>query len=256
MPYKEPEYKDPKSINQPLFPDVGLQLHCPNCSHDIPSSDININRSIAKCASCDTVFSFEKELKSPMRKRPEIFMPEEIEMFSVANELGIWYKWRKVKSLSYFLVFFTIVWNIIVFPMALAAIASGEWIALLGMSIHLLVGAGLLFYTFLQLINSTYITVDEYELAIEHRPIHLPFYYKNQYVNVRDIDQLYTKKYTATKSKSGYKTHAYAVVVKLIGGKEIELLKEIKQKEKALFIEQEVELFLGIKDRHVDGETG
>lgn len=251
--YKEPKHDQPQHQNQPIFPKLGIQLNCPKCNYEIISDDINIDKAIAKCKKCNNVFTFEKSVTNPMRRRKEVFLPEEIEIDAYQDEMTIFYKWRKAKGLSPFFVFFGVVWNAMMIPLAIAAIASGSLTFLLGISLHLMVGVGFLIYILTRLMNSTYITVDDYELSIEHRPFTIPFIVKNQYFDVRNIEQLYSKKYVSHQT-NGVNVYAYAVHAQLKGGEELKIIGGFKQKNKALFIEQEIELFLGVKDKKVDGE--
>ena len=39
-----------------------MQLHCPYCGHAIPAADVNLDRMVAKCASCSAVFGFEDQV--------------------------------------------------------------------------------------------------------------------------------------------------------------------------------------------------
>ena len=48
--------------------------------------------------------------------------------------------------------------------------------------------------------------------------------------------------------------YAYGVYAQLKNGKDFKIIGGFKQKNKALFIEQEIEIFLGLKDQPVDGE--
>lgn len=253
MEYKEPEYDQPQHKNRPLFPKVGFQLNCPKCNHDIIAEHINIDKTLAKCSNCNNVFTFEENIKSPMRRRSEVFLPENIEIEEYADEMTIFYHWRKAKKISSFLVFFGLLWNGILIPLAASAIATGSVEMLIGISFHLLVGVGFLIYILSRFLNTTYITVDDYELAIEHRPITIPFLNKNQYYDVRDFEQLYSKKYISHQV-NGQNIYAYAVQAILKDGNDIRIIDGLKSKNKALFIEQEIELFLGIKDENVSGE--
>lgn len=254
MEYKEPKYDQPQHQNKPLFPKLGIQLNCPKCSHEIIADDINIDKAIAKCKNCNNVFTFEDEVNSPMRSRKEIFLPEEIEIDAYQDELTLFYKWRKAKGISPFFIFFGLVWNGMMIPFVIAAIVSGSLMMLLGISLHLMVGIGFLIYIITRLLNTTYITVDDYELSIEHRPFKIPFIAQNQYYDVRNIKQLYSKKYVSHQT-NGVNVYAYAVHAQMIGGKEVKIIGGFKQKNKALFIEQEIELFLGVKDEKVAGEV-
>jgi hypothetical protein len=253
MEYKEPKYGQPQHQNKPLFPKLGIQLNCPKCSHEIIADDLNIDKAIAKCKNCNNVFTFEESVTSPMRRRKEVFLPEEIEIDAYQDELTLFYKWRKAKGISPFLIFFGVIWNAMIIPFVIGAIMSGSLAFLLGISLHLMVGVSFIIYILTRLMNTTYITVDDYELSIEHRPFTIPFIAKNQYYNVQDIEQLYSKKYVSHQT-NGVNIYAYAVHAQIVGGEDIKIIGGFKQKNKALFIEQEIELFLGVKDKKVAGE--
>jgi len=255
MAYRDPKYKTPKEKLKHVFPKTkGMQIHCSNCDHEIEHADINIDKAIAKCSNCNNVFSFEEEVRD-VRQRPEIFMPEGIEMMEFMSELDIRYKWRHAKPMNGFLMAFTIIWNVMLLPFILMAIASGQWVVLLGISAHLAVGVGLIMHMITTFFNSTYLIVDEHEIIVEHAPIRLPFFVKDQYINVESVEQLYVKKYTSSKT-NGRPNYAYAVHVKKNTGDDIRLLKGFTSKDKALYIEQEIERYLGILDRRVEEESG
>lgn len=253
---KVTEYKDRDfpAIFRDL-PKLGSQLKCPNCEHDIFSDDINIDKAIAKCSNCHTVFPFDEEVKDKQwtRRRPEIFQPEGIEMFRLRNELNLDFNWRNTKSNNWFLVLFTIMWNAMLIPFAVGAILSGQFAVLLFMSIHLMVGAGLAANLLSNLINKTTITVDAYNLSIEHRPIRNPFK-PNQEIPVSQISQLYVKR-KSNGSVNGVPIYGHAVVVLLKNGRKINLIEGVKNSDKALYIEQEIEYFLNIEDRPISGEV-
>ncbi|MEM1123737.1 MAG: hypothetical protein AAGJ18_25085 [Bacteroidota bacterium] len=238
------------------LPTLGSQLECPNCASEIFSDDINIDKAIAKCHNCHHVFPFEKKLKKRSRggKRAEIFQPEGIEMFRLRSELNIDYKWRNTQSSNYFLLFFTLVWNAMILPSAFAAVMSGELVSLLFMSVHIGVGVWLLLSQFSRFINSTYITVDEYYLTIDHRPISSPWF-KNKKIPVDAIEQVFVKK-ERKGSTNGTPNFGYSIIaVDKRGRREIPLIEGMSKPDKALFIEQEIEYFLGIEDRNVKGEV-
>ena len=251
------EYKDrdfPDLFRE--MPTLGAQLECPNCDSEIFSDDINIDKAIAKCHNCHTVFPFEEKVKDKRkaRRRAEIFQPEGIEMFRLRSELNIDYKWRNTQSSNYFMLFFTLVWNAMILPSAFSAVMSGQIGALLAMSIHIGVGVWLLLSQMSKFINSTYITVDEHFLTIENRPISSPWF-KNQQIPVGDIEQLYVRK-KRLGSNNGVGIYGYAVImVDKKRRREIPLITGMKNQDKALFIEQEIEYFLDIEDKKVRGEV-
>ncbi len=250
--YEDKEFPD-------LFremPTLGSQLSCPNCESEIFSDDINIDKAIAKCSNCHTVFPFEEEVKKKSRggRRKEVFQPEGIEMFRLRSELNIDYKWRNTQSTNYFMLFFTMVWNAMILPSAFAAVMSGDLISLLFMSIHIGVGVWLLLGQLSKFINSTFITVDEHYLIIENRPISNPWF-KNKQIPVKNIEQVFVKKKN-TGSVNGNPTYGYSVVaIEKRTKREIPLIEGMSKSDKALFIEQEIEYFLGIEDRPIRGEV-
>ena len=254
MPQDEFDYKPYRSINRTILPKLGMQIDCPKCAEQVESNNINIDKGVAKCKNCNTVFSYEDDSHLSYRRRPEIFLPEEFEVLPLRSELSINYKWRKTRSLNSAMVFFAVFWNAMLLPFVLAAFTSGSLVMLLGISIHLLVGLGMLGNIVLTLINSTYITVDDYELSIEHRPFNLPFFIKNQSIKVENIKQVYVQKYS-TGQVNGVHQYAYKILAQLKGGNEVNVLKGFKHKNKALYVEQEIEIFLNIEDRAIRGEV-
>jgi predicted Zn finger-like uncharacterized protein len=230
---------------------VFAHLQCPSCDADIRSDDINIDRALAKCSSCHAVFSIEEGLPVSARRKPEVLLPNEMEVLKLRSELEILVKWRKTSSIG-FLMFFTIFWNAILLPFAIGAIMSGEFGLLLGLSAHLTVGICLAYFVLTSLINTSYITVNEYRLHIEHKPLPLPFY-PDRDIPIQDIDQVFIEKYVASKT-NGRPNYAYAVVVELKDRKRVKVIKGLHHPNQALYIEQEIEAFLEIPDRAVDDE--
>ena len=228
-----------------------IQLQCPNCASQIKSEDINLPQLLAKCWSCHTVFSFEGSVASAERNRPQIVtMPPGIEAFSLLSELSIQISWRK--SASGFLIFFTIFWNAVLIPFIAIAIATGEWVILLFISLHLFVGISLLYWMIAVLLNTTYITVNQREITIEHKPIAVPFY-PNRLMPVEEVEQLFTEKYVNGRT-NGQPNFAFSLKAIKKNHEHIPLVKGLKSYEQALYVEQQVERFLNIKDRAVAEE--
>jgi len=228
-----------------------MQLECPNCQTSILSEDINLEKLVAKCSNCHAVFAFEEKLTTERTlHRPEVFLPKGMEILKLRSELEIQVSWRSILQTG--LVFFTIFWNIIVLPFAIFAIISGELIMLLGLSLHLAVGIGLLYYIITAVFNTTFITADSRHLHIEHRPLKVPFYPDQDYL-VMDIEQIYVDKYVRSRT-NGRPDYAFSVQAILKDKRHVRLVKGLQFPDQALYIEQEVEHFLGIKDRPVEEE--
>jgi hypothetical protein len=204
---------------------------------------------MAKCGACHHVFNFSESPKEVYSK-PEVLMPPGVEMLALLSEISIEYRWRR--NVNSFLVFFTIMWNIIVLPMALVMVLSGEVIGLLVMSAHLIVGISLIYYILTMFINKTYITVDRRELRVEHRPLKFPFY-PNRVISVHDLKQIYFERYVASRTNNR-PDYAFQVIAILHNEERINLLKGLKTQRQGRFIEQEIERFLNIEDQEVAEE--
>ena len=225
-------------------------LQCPNCGRSIAAKDVNIAKALAKCNHCDVVFNFEEQLKVPTFHKPEALLPSGMEVLRLRSALEIDIKWSKTNST--FLLIFTIFWNAIVIPMGLFALMAGDWAMLLILSVHLSIGIALLYYMLTVFLNTTYISVDSYNLSIEHRPLKLPFY-SNQYIPIFEIEQLFVERYSSGKT-NGRPMYAFALYAILKNKERIKLIKGLKVYQQALYLEQEIERFLKITDQAVEDE--
>ena len=149
-----------------------MHLNCPECSSTIVSDDVNLVKTIAKCKDCNNIFEFTDQLEKALPPLPfgeEIVMPPGIEVLRLMSELEIMVKWRA--SASYFTFFFALFWNAFIAIVGVIAIVSGGLIPMLFMIPFFLVGVYLIYSSIGYLVNTTYITVNENRLSIEHRPI-------------------------------------------------------------------------------------
>ncbi len=228
-------------------------LKCPNCSETILASDINLNKGLAKCSYCNVIFNIGEDSSddssTPQRKDEIFVIPKGIEILKLFGELNIEMSWRH--SIHWFIILFTLIWNAILLPFILVAIFTQEYFILLFISLHLAVGIGLLYFTLSSLFNKTYITVDKQTLTIEHRPFSL--FFKEHHLEVKDIDQLYVKKYVSSRT-NGNPNYSYVVMAILRNKEEIKLVKGISKPPQALYIEQEIESFAGIQDKPIAEE--
>ncbi|NRA51635.1 MAG: hypothetical protein HRU12_21130 [Phaeodactylibacter sp.] len=232
------------------------KLSCPECQSSIAPDQININMLLAKCNNCGLVFSFESLAPAPAKSAPtaealplkdrgEIPMPPGIKAQALLSELNIQIRWRN--RASGFLTFFTIVWNIFVIPFALFGIASGEFQILLFLSLHLAVGIGLLYALVANLVNTTSIQATNQSLIIEHAPLPIPFW-KNHDIAAKDIKQLYVEEYVAS-TTNGRPNLRYSLSARMHTGRRLQLIKGLKNPEEGLYVEQQIERFLKIKDQ-------
>jgi len=232
-----------------------IDLVCEKCGSEIEGANININSSLAKCGNCNSVFSITDDhfFKHDRKGRPEMIMPEGTDVLELNDSLDIRLNWLKSHPTGtlVFLTFFAAFWNVIIFFIAGGALASGEFSTLLPMSLHLLVGLGLIYYLASVYLNYTDVIINEEYIEIDHRPIKNPFI-RSKRIESNDIDQLYVSKYVAstTNNNPNYAYILYAILK--TNGRKVKLIKGMN-KETQLYLEQEIERYLRISDRPVSG---
>jgi len=229
-----------------------LQLKCPNCAAQVPAANIHLDNMVAKCDYCSTVFSFAETLGQPAHKKEEVVMPAGFEVLKLNSQLDIEIKWRKTSSNKTFLLIFTIFWNAMLIPFVVIAISQGETFMMLGLSLHLMVGIGFLYYTLAVMLNTTYLNVNSRQLTIEHKPLKV-IGRPSRKITATDIRQIYISKYRTGKT-NGRPTYAFGVYAVLGGGRHLSLVKGLRHSEQALYVEQEIEAFLEIEDEAVEEE--
>lgn len=230
-----------------------MRIRCHKCRAEVDSGNVDLARNIAKCGQCGEIFNCADQLSgiasSPVfhQSRPDIPMPKD---FSVGHEQGglvITRRWfgPQIIALLVFCIFwdgFMIVWYTI-------AITQKIWPMAAFGSLHALVGIVLTYSVIAGFLNRTIITIAPGVLKIRHLPLPAP---GAKDVPSAEISQLYTKE-TVSHSRSGVSV-SYAVHMKTYDHKDRALISGLTDKEHALYIEQQVERYLGIADTAVSGE--
>ncbi len=230
------------------------ELRCKSCGAVLTKDDVHWDLGLAQCSHCGSVFSLhglappvEQAAPKPDRRRKPVPMPKNIEVINTGDVFQISYRWFGPQYI--FLVIFALFWNGFLLVWNGLAISMGAWEMMLFSLLHVAIGIVIGYYALAGLINSTTIWVQADLLGIQHHPLPWP---GSKRLMASDIEQLYTKKVTRY-SRSGpshtYEVHAIlrqAAKEKLVGG--------LREAEQALYIEQELERYLGIQDRPVRGE--
>lgn len=102
-------------------------------------------------------------------------------------------------------------------------------------------------------VNSTYIFASKKTIEIKQHP--LPWF-GNKKIDVTEIKQLFSSRYISDSrnSDNSKRTVSYSVDIITLGGATYTFLSRLKESNHALFIEQEIEEYLGIEDIRVRGE--
>lgn len=235
-----------------------MQIYCRQCGTKILSANIALNKMIAKCDNCDAVFSFadmyEEEHRKPKTASnlEEISLPKNMIIRNNKTSLIIERKW--LDGTTIFVTLVAIVWNtlmwVVFIPIFTDIFATIPFFIFLILIMGMVFGALAIYGALAGWLNTTIIRVDKHILSIAHSPI--PILNGNKHIRPTDIEQLYTKE-RISHSQGGTFTR-YELHIILYDGQQQALLRNLES-EQALFIEQEVEKFLGIENRPVRGEN-
>lgn len=235
--------------------DPFLNLKCKNCNEIIPSANININKTLAKCEHCERIFTFEDDVFfENKRGRPEFIMPEGTEILKLLSSMEIelsWFKSMKRSNIA-FETMFTLLWNLFIVIIMVAMITTGSMGALFFLALHFVVGLGLGYRLFAKFINKTIININDSRVKMDHGPLKIGAR-KDHTIQNEDIEQLYVSEYVTNMSKNNQPIKSFGLYLILKSGKKLQLIKDCN-KETALYIEQEMERYLKIKDKPVVGE--
>lgn len=223
------------------------QISCPSCQAGIPASDLNINDKIAKCNSCNVVFSFQGTVNQLFTNAPkikqEVIRPEGIDLFYFKEDLDITIQ-QPYSVLEGIVggigIMFALLFTFIAFlkPGLFPMIGTiGFW----------LISAYPIYSWSTHSKNKIYVNIDERFINIEWRPKKMN---KDKKYAIQDIDQLFIKKNPNT----GY-YDLHMIVNGIEGQKHMRLIPGLDSQTKARYLEQELERHLGIIDREVLEET-
>ncbi|MBW2457050.1 MAG: hypothetical protein JRI68_21220 [Deltaproteobacteria bacterium] len=248
-----------------------MAIRCKACDNPIPSDDVNLDRMVAKCRKCHSVFDFGDQLgEKPAATvgrtvRTDVPMPEGLRVehgeagtFGGAgyraqpgqrSEVTIVRRWFK-PSQDIFLLFFAVVWNaFLVFWYKTAFTGDAPWIMIVFPLGHVAVGVGIGYRALAGLLNRTIVAVTPTALTVRHTP--LPWLGKRD-LAADELTQLYCMD-KVHQTKQGSRT-SYEVHAALANGSSLSIVKGLTDLGQALYIEQEVEKALNIEDVAVPGE--
>jgi hypothetical protein len=235
-----------------------MQLHCRYCAAEIPAANINLDNLVAKCANCNAVYSIagelglasgekDKTVAAPLRA--EVPMPQGIEIKDEFDKLVIRRAWYSCMALP--MLFFTVFWNGFMLMWFGISISMGAWQMALFGTLHGAIGVYLAYTTLASFLNATTITVTSDQLEIRHHPVPMP---GSKTLFASEIVQLFCVQHVSRGSKGGT-TISYQVNAIMQDQRRENLLKGLTNIEQALYIEQEIERYLRIENRQVQGEV-
>jgi len=236
-----------------------MQLFCRQCGAEIKASNINLDTMMAKCDVCNAVFSFQDMYDDIAPKKAKaasgtpyaaVPMPHNMSLDETDTTLTITRDWRSWTV--FFMLFFAILWNGMIwafFVPAFGGVSDGFGFPF-GFFLLPFIGVGfyLIYQVVTGLLNKTTIRVTDGHLSITHAPIPA----RNTRLDADQIEQLYVRQHV-NRSSNGNTTRSYSLNVILSNGSKKKLMSGLTSADQALYVEQEIERFLGIPDAHVHG---
>ncbi|KAB0301858.1 hypothetical protein F2Z80_22785 [Vibrio fortis] len=182
----------------------------------------------------------------------DVGIPEGMTISSSFDGMKIERRWFSNQTL--FMTVFVVVWDSFLFYWYSNALSSGGFtkenaVTLAFPLIHLAIGVFLTYYVIACYLNKTTVSVSHSFVESKISPV--PFGFK-KLIPSSSIEQVYCKD-VVKKSKDGSSV-TFEVRVILKDRKNIRLVSGLELSEQALFLEHEIESYLGIKDVEVKGE--
>ena len=248
MKQPEEQYKPAEKLElkkfKKEFPKVFKKVHCPSCEEEVNSDDLNLQNSLAKCASCNVIFSIEEEVESVKTKKEmkqEIFRPEGIDLFHYNDDLDITIQ-QHIQGLDAAGLIFL---PTLAFFAFILHFAKG-----IPLYYPIIFTLGALYFIYRALNyskNKTYIDINNRSLNIKSRPRNFK---KDKSFDADEIDQLYVRHAV---DGSGY--YSIYMIINSLEGQKHEKLISVNTLSKAKYLEQEIERYLNIEHREVPEAT-
>lgn len=227
-----------------------IELKCRNCGSQLAPEDISARLAVARCKHCNALFALPESVTSPQPiARPEVELPKRFAIERANQTLTITWRWFSPAALG--LLFFAVFWNGFMIVWHTLALSSGAWFMSVFGLLHTGVGVFLAYWVAAKLMNRTTIYVSKDWIQVRLGPIP---WSGRQDLEREGIRQLFCKE-KVKRGKNGT-TETYQIEVVLGGNLRKTLVKGLESADQAIFVEQQIEKYLGLADVPVDGEHG
>jgi len=225
-----------------------MQIKCKRCNSAISADNINLEKSIAKCGACDSVFDFSPQVEQQETgKRTFSEPPEGVEVSSTKE--GIVFERRWINHSVWFPVLFCIGLNAFMWVRLTMAIVHQDYTMAAFGGLQAVICLVASYFIVGLFINKTWTSITATRLGIQHGP--MPWL-GNREIPSHEIAQVFVQQREIS-TKHGTSLR-YDVLYLDTQGKEGKLMSRLLNPDHALYLEQEIESILGIQDRAVPGD--
>jgi len=220
-----------------------MQLICPHCGKQVPAENINIQRMVAVCPTCNAVFQFDPS--DTKIKRRKVKQPPQITSDEADHHLNITFRtnFRLDQSESFILsgIFSAIFAFLTIILIGASAVKPAALPIALGFGLFTLLSfywLGLVTY------NKTHIEVSDEKIEVSRKP--LPsFLNQSTTLGLSGIERVRYEE-TAASKKAGYDTPRYNVWADMVDGNRKLIVSDMVE-EYAVFISQRLNEFLDLE---------
>ncbi len=255
------------------------KLSCRSCGAELDAGQLDRRLAIIICSHCGAIFDLARRggggvtgddgepLAAPegpsaktnndggetSPERAPVAMPSRFRIERGSGRLAVRWRWFQWSDL--FLLFFAIAWDSFLIGWYSMTTVMGDapgpvkLIMLLFPLAHVAVGVGVTYRALAGLLNTTTVQVVDRTLSVRHFP--LPWW-PAPTIPVDSLEQLYVSKKVKHGKNTATVTYELRAVTREHNGRL--LLGGLQSLDQALWLEQEIELLLGIRDRPVAGE--
>lgn len=228
-----------------------MDITCKRCGVRIPAEDVNIDSMAAKCRSCNAVFSIADQLALPGGPAPaprgEVPLPERFVVERPGGALRV--SWRWFTPAAFIFAAFGLFWSVFICVWIATVLTAGAGAFALFGGIHAIVGAVLVYTAAAMFLNTTSVEASYGSVAVRHGPLPWPGNLSLPTDGLRQIYGLERLRRSRRNTSTTYDLQAVKA-----DGAAVALIRGLTSAEQALYLEQEIERFLGIKDSPVPGE--
>ncbi len=195
----------------------------------------------------------KQDMETSQNKVMALGLPKKFTLNLYENYMHITLSWFGKKTfVATLIAVFHIGFSLVFFISESTTMTGSPLMIKLAPWISTILGLGILYYALTTWLNKTHIFVSQNAIEVKHKP--LPWF-GNKRLETKNIKQLYSKEVLSTSTSSSRSTISYHLHV--ISSDEDDMtLMNVENSEQALFLEQEIEKYLGIENLKVRGEIG
>jgi hypothetical protein len=230
-----------------------IVIVCPACGTILPDRYVMLTVRRAVCAACGEHFPIDTQLASPIspsrRPRTPVSLPDGLSHEPGPADMTVRWRWPRRRAAP--VLFFAVIWSgFLAFWVFLIVTNESPKLNPL-LLLHGAIAVFLLYLFLAYWLNSSWVELQTGRLQVRHGPIP---WLGNRDLPTEWIGQLFSQMYQERGKRGRRRLATYRLKALMTDGSELLLLHNMATPEQALYLEQEIERYLGIADQSARGE--